>query len=270
MKSVPLTAYPRNAVRRSAVKRLRSNFRVPAVIYGRKRQAQNLEINLKELDDLIHASAAQNILLDLKVEGDPEPERLALLQTVQHHPLSGHILHADLHEVAPDERVMITVPVETVGEASGVKNSGGVLEHVLFNVKVRALPRDLPEVLTVDVSHLEIGQAIHIGDLQPPAGVEILGDKHISVIAVSAPVTEVEEAAAAAEGAPAEPEVLTEKKEEGEEGEKAAAKPGAKTAEKAAPKPGEKAAPKPGEKAPEKSAEKAAEKPAAKGAEKKK
>jgi large subunit ribosomal protein L25 len=258
MKSVPLTVYPRNAVRRSAVKQLRRAARVPAVIYGRKRQPQNLEVGLKELEDLIHGSVAENILLDLKVEGDVVPDRLALLQAVQHHPLSGKILHADFHEVAPDERVVITVPVETVGEASGVKHGGGVLEHVLFKVKVRGLPQDLPELIEVDVSHLEIGQAVHIGELTPPAGVEVLGDKHISVIAVSAPVTEAEEAAAAAaaEGSPLEPEVIKEKKEEGvAEGEKPPAKPGAKPAEKAAEKP---------------AAEKAPEKPAAKAAEKKK
>ena len=80
---------------------------------------------------------------------------------------------------------------------SGVKNGGGILEHVLFRVKTRALPKDLPEVIVVDVSHLEIGQAIHIGDLKPAPGVEILGDKHISVIAVAAPISEAAEAAAA-------------------------------------------------------------------------
>jgi large subunit ribosomal protein L25 len=260
MKSVPLTVYPRNAVRRSAVKQLRQQARVPAVIYGRKRQPQNLEIILKELEDLIHGSVAENILLDLKVQGDTEPDRLALLQSVQHHPLSGQILHADFHEVAHDERVVITVPVEAIGEASGVKNSGGVLEHVLFKVKVRGLPKDLPELLEVDVTHLEIGQAVHIGDLKPPAGVDVIGDKHISVIAVSAPVTEAEEAAATAEAEAGalEPEVIKEKKEEGEgEGEKAPAKPGAKPGEKAGEKP---AADKSAEKAPAKGAEKAAAK----------
>lgn len=250
MKSVPFTVFPRTASRRPGVKRLRATGRVPAIIYGRQREPQKLEANRKELEDLIHHSVAENILLDLKVEGDAEPLRLALLQDVQHHPLSGKILHADFHEVKADERVIITVPVETVGEAVGVKTTGGVLEHVLFRLKVRALPKDLPEVLVVDVSHLEIGQAIHIGEVKPPAGVEILGDKHITVIAVSAPVSEAEEAAAtaAAEGAPAEPEVLKEKKdEESAEGEKApekgADKAGAKPAGKSS---GEKTAAKPG------------------------
>jgi large subunit ribosomal protein L25 len=257
MKSVPLVVVPRGEVKRSRVKKLRAAGRIPAVIYGRRRQPQNLELKAKELEDLIHHAASENILVDLTVRGEEAPNRLALLQEVQHHPLSGKILHVDLHEVAADEKVTIMVPVEATGEPVGVKTGGGVLEHVLFRLKARALPKDLPEVLTVDVSHLEIGQAIHIGDIQPPPGVEILGDKHISVLAVAAPVTEEQEAAAEAaaiEGALAEPEVLKEKKAEGEEGEKVPEK-GAPV-EKAAEKGAEKAVPKAAEKPAEKKAEK--------------
>ncbi len=215
MKAVSLTAFPRTAVRRSAVKKLRAAQRVPAVIYGRSRPPQNLELQLKALEDLLHHSASETILVDLTVEGDPQPKRLALVQEVQHHPLSGRVLHVDFHEVGTEERVVVQVPVQTVGEAAGVKE-GGVLELLLFKLRIRGLARDLPEVLTLDVSHLGIGQAIHIGDITPPPGCEILGDKSISVVAVAAPVTEEEEKAAeaaAAEGA-AEPEVLREKKEE--------------------------------------------------------
>lgn len=238
MKSVPLTALPRAATGRTGVKKLRTSARIPAVIYGRKRQAQNLELHTKEMEDLIHHAGSENILVDLTVSGDSDPNRLALVQEIQHHPLSGKVLHVDFHEVSADERVTVAVPVEATGESIGVKN-GGVLEHVLFRVKVRALPKDLPEVLVLDVSHLDIGQAVHIGDITPPAGVEVLGDKHISVLAVSAPISEAEEAAAVAAGTEAttgEPEVIKEKKEEGEgepaKGADKGAKPGA---DKAAP-----------------------------------
>lgn len=241
MKSVPLTVFPRTAVKYSGVKKLRAAERVPATIYGRRRaQPQNLEIQLKTLENLIKHSASENILVDLAVQDDTEPQRLALVQEVQHHPLSGRILHVDFHEVAADERVIVSVPVESTGEAAGIKE-GGVLEHVLFKLKVRALPKDLPESLIVDVSHLAIGQAVHIGDIKPPAGVEIMGDKHISVLACAAPVAEVEEVAAAAvpgaEAAAGEPEVIKEKKEgaEGEAAEKGAAKPAAKAGAEKAP-----------------------------------
>ncbi len=268
MKSVSLNAFPRNLGRRAGAKKLRTQGRIPAVIYGGKVKPQNLEVISKEMEDLIHHSVSENLLVDLAVKDDSRPNRLALVQEIQHHPLSGKVLHVDFHEVAADEKVTINVPVETVGEAEGVKTGGGVLEHVLFKIKCRALPKDLPEVFTVDVSHLNMGDAIHLGDIKAPPGVEILGDKHISVIAVAAPRTEEEEAAAAAEGAaaPGEVEMIKEKKEEGE-GEAAPAKGAAgaaKAGDKAAAgKPGDKAAAKPGEKA-------AAPKAGDKGAEKKK
>ena len=215
MKSVSLTAYPRSLVKRTRVKKLRASGRVPAVIYGQQTQPQSLEVIAKDLKNMIHRSASENILVDLDITGDARPNRLVLVQEVQHHVLSGQVLHVDFHEVAENETVTVLVPVEAVGEPAGVKTGGGVLEHVLFKLKVRALPKDLPEVISVDVSSLEIGKAIHIGDIVPPAGVEILGDKHISVLAVAAPVTEAEETAATvgAEGAAAEPEMIKEKKE---------------------------------------------------------
>ena len=255
MKSVPLNAFPRTQSRRGGAKKLRDSGRIPAVIYGRQQTPQNLEISAKDMKNLIHHSVSENVLVDLAVKDDARPKRLALVQEVQHHALSGGMLHVDFHEVAENEKVTIMVPVESTGESTGVKNGGGILEHVLFKIKVRALPKDLPEVIALDVSHLEIGQAIHIGDIKPPEGVEILGDKHISVIAVAAPISEAAEAAAAEAGAtPGEVEMIKEKKEDGTEG---AAPAAGKAGDKAAA-PAAKAAA--GAKAPEKAADKGAEK----------
>jgi large subunit ribosomal protein L25 len=274
MKSVALNAFPRTLGRRAGSKSLRASGRVPAVIYGKLNPPQSLEVDLQELRDVLHNAASENVLLNLTVKGDTKPGRLAIIQEIQHHVLSNQLLHVDLHEVAEDEKVTLTVPVESVGEALGVKTGGGTLEHVLFKLKVRALPKDLPESLVVDVSRLEIGQAIHIGEIKPPPGVEILGDKHISVLGVAAPVSEAQEAALleAATTAAGEVEMIKEKKEEGAEGaeeakpgEAAAGKPG----EAAAAKPGEKAAAKPGDKAAAKPGEKAAPAAAEKGGEKK-
>jgi len=269
MKSVALSAFPRTLGRRAGSRTLRASGRVPAVIYGKLNQPQSLEVNLQDIKDIVHGAASENILLNLTVQGDAKPNRLAIIQETQHHVLSNQLLHIDLHEVAENEKVILTVPVDSLGEAAGVKAGGGTLEHVLFKLKVRALPKDLPESLVVDVSHLEIGQAIHIGDIKPPPGVEILGDKHISVLSVAAPISEAEEAAAleAATTPVGEVEMIKEKKEEGVEGEAepedaAAAKPG----EKAAGKPGEKVAVKPGEKVPGKPGEKVALKPGEKAA----
>jgi large subunit ribosomal protein L25 len=261
MKSVALNAALRSVTRHAAVKKLRAQGRVPAVIYGRAIQSQSLELDDEEFHNLLKHSASENILVDLAVQGDPRPKRLALVQEVQHHPLSGKVLHVDFHEVKDDEKVVLNVPVETTGDCIGVKN-GGILEHVLFKVKVCALPKDLPEALIVDVSTLDVGKIIHLGEISPPPNVELMGDKKVPVLAVVAPITEEEEAAAAAAAAevPTEVEMIKEKKEEGEEGAAPAGKD-AKAAKdtKAAPaaaKPGEKGA----EKAPVAKDEKKAEK----------
>jgi large subunit ribosomal protein L25 len=251
MKSVALNATLRTVSRRSQNKQLRASGRIPAVIYGRQVKPQNLEVDARELGDLIQHSASETVLVDLSVKDDANPKRLALIQEVQHHPLNGNVLHIDFHEVNENEKVTIFVPVETVGEPVGVKTGGGVLEHVLFKLKVRALPKDLPGQIVLDVSALELNRAIHLGEITPPAGVEILGHKEVVVVACAAPRAE-EEVAAPAEGAPAagDVEMIKEKKEEGAEagaekgaapkaGEKAAA-PAAAPADKKAEKPAEK------------------------------
>jgi large subunit ribosomal protein L25 len=207
---------------------------VPATIYGRQAKPQNLEVSAKEIGDLIHHSASENLLVDLSVENDARSKRLALVQEIQHHPIDGKVLHVDFHEVAENEKVTVQVPLETVGEPAGVKNGGGVLEHILFKLKVRCLPKDLPEQILVDVSHLEIGKAIHLGEIKAPEGVEIIGDKHISVIAVAAPRAEEEVVATEAKGA-ADVEMTKEKKE-GEEGAAPAGKAGEKAPAKGDPK----------------------------------
>lgn len=225
------------------------------MIYGRHSKPQSLELQGKQFSDLLHHSVSENLLVDLTVEGDERPKRLALLREVQHHPLHGRMLHVDFQEIVENEPVTIQVPVETIGEAAGVK-LGGILEHVLFKLKLRGLPKDLPEQIELDVTHLEIGQAIHLGEVKPPPGVEVLGDAHIPVVAVAAPLTEAQEAEAeaAAAATTGEVEMIKEKKEEAGAEAAPAADKGAKAAEKA-PKAAEKA-PKAAEKAPEKAAEK--------------
>jgi large subunit ribosomal protein L25 len=246
MKSVPLNAFPRTLGRRNGAKKLRSEGRIPAVIYGGKAKPQSVEIDAREIGELIIHSVSENLLVDLAIKDDASPKRLALVQEVQHHPLSGHVLHVDFHEVSPTEKVTIMVPVETTGEAAGVKNSGGVLEHVLFKLKVRALPKDLPEQVVIDVTALELNKTIHIGEIKAPEGVEILGDKNIPVVSVAVPRAEEEPAAAEGAAAAGDVEMIKEKKE-GEEGAEAApaAKGGAKPAagdKAAAPAAGDKKA----------------------------
>ena len=245
-----MKAFPRSLVQRGAVKKLRASGRVPATIYGRQAKPQNLEVVYDDISALLHHSASENVLVDLSVENDARARRLALVQDVQHHPITAKVIHLDLHEVAEDEKVTVNVPVETTGDAVGVKTGGGSLTHVLLKLKVRSLPKDLPEQITVDVAALEIGKSIHLGEIAAPAGVEILGEKHLTVVSVAAPRAEEEVVAVVAEPGAGDVEMTKEKKEEGAEGSappakgdtKADAKAGDKKAEA---KPDAKAAAKP-------------------------
>ncbi|MFM7553958.1 MAG: 50S ribosomal protein L25 [Verrucomicrobiota bacterium] len=167
MKSLTLKAEPRTQTRRKGSKALRSGGRIPANIYGKSVAPQNLQVDAETFADLIHSAHSEIVLVDLEVAGDAET-RLALVQDVQHHPLSGEVLHVDFHQVKADELITIRIPVEATGEADGVKNGGGTLEHVLQKVRVSALPKDLPEQIVVDVSALAVGQAIQIGRSMRP------------------------------------------------------------------------------------------------------
>src|SRR5215213_8186326 len=138
MKSVSLSAFPRSQTRRKGARAVRANERVPAVIYGRHvKTPETLELVQKDLENLIHHSVSENVLVDLSVDGG-KGTRMALVKDIQHHPLTQKALHVDLLEVRPDEKVTIMAPVESVGEPVGVQTGGGTLEHVLFKLKVRA------------------------------------------------------------------------------------------------------------------------------------
>jgi len=223
-KQVKLTAERRTAIGRSAVRKLKAADSVPAVIYGSKDKPEALQVSKRDINALLSHAAGENILVELEVAGK---SRLALVQEVQHAPLGGAVLHIDFHAVSQDEVIEADVPLEPVGIANGVKNMGGLLEHNLRALAIECLPRDLPDVIRVDVSALNIGDSIHVREIQLPDGVTTRIQPELTVFSVLAPTVEEEPVAATAEAA-AGPEVITAKKEEPEAG----AAPAAATNEK--------------------------------------
>lgn len=226
-KTIQLKAQPRSGAGTTAAKATRKAGLVPAVIYGRHlANPQNLQLDAKELKLALGKGTGEHVLVDLEITGGDKT--LALIQDIQHQPVSRAILHVDFHALRADEKMHTTVPVICTGEASGVKNSGGVLEQLLRSIEVQCLPKDLPESIVIDVTKLEIGDAIHIKDVELPAGVTALSHADVSIVHVAAPTVE-EVAATPADGAAAtEPEVIKEKKPEAGE----AATPAAGKAEK--------------------------------------
>lgn len=211
-KQVKLSARPRADVGRNSVKHLRSRGLVPAVVYGHKDQPASLEVQQREISALLAHAVGENILVELVIaDGNSVSNKLSLIQEVQHHPVRGDILHVDFLEVAMDEVLNTEVPIEPTGEADGVKNYGGLLEQSLRSLHIECLPKDLPEIIRVDVSALGLNQSIHVRDLVLPEGVKATSDGDLTVFIVAESKVEAEPVAAAAD-APKGPEVIKEKK----------------------------------------------------------
>jgi len=185
-KQVKLAVQQRTETGRNAVKKIKEAGFVPAVVYSHQEETLNLKVNEREISNLLGHAAGENILVDLAIEGQGT-SRLALIKEVQHHPVSQRILHVDFHGISANETIEASVPVEPVGEAVGVKTYGGLLEQLVRTITVRTLPKDLPEIIQVDVTDLNVGQPLHIKDIKLPEGVTPAGDGDITVFLIAEP-----------------------------------------------------------------------------------
>jgi len=193
---------------RSSSRRLRKANRIPAILYGKHSDPEKLSIEVPEFTKLLKSVAGRSLLIELNRE-DKAEKALSFLQEIQRDPMTDRYLHVDLHEVKPDEKFEIRVPVRVIGESFGVKNQSGVLEIASHVLRIRCLPGDLPEAIEIDVTTLNVGQTIKVAELKPVEGVTFMDDKGQPVVACVEPVAEiVQEVAATAapvEGAAAAP-----------------------------------------------------------------
>jgi large subunit ribosomal protein L25 len=208
MQRLTLEVQVRREVGKSAVRKLRRAGWIPGVLYGRGVEPLPIAVELRALEATVQSAAGGNVLLDVVVREDGQARNeLALLQDVQREVLSRRILHVDLHRVSLTEKVHTRVPVVLRGEARGVRE-GGILEFLRHEVEVSGLPTDLPDHLELDVSQLAVGQSLHVRDLKVPPGLTVLTPPDETLVTLLAPAVPAEEAAAAAEEAPAQPEVV--------------------------------------------------------------
>jgi large subunit ribosomal protein L25 len=196
---------------RSASRRLRKANRIPAILYGKHTKPESLAIEAPEFTKLLKVIGDRAVLV--KLQADKADKGLSFLQEVQRDPMTDKFLHVDLQEVKADEKFEIRVPVHLSGESFGVKNQSGVLETNTHLLRIRVLPKDLPEAIVVDVTELKVGEAIKVGSLKAVSGVEFLDPKGQPVVSCVEPVAEIvtevaptaAAAAAPAEGAAAAP-----------------------------------------------------------------
>ena len=194
-KKTSLKAAPRARSGTGRLKQMRREGWIPSVIYGKGTENINLKVDAKTFADVLAHSSSENILVNLEIEG--HGTRLAFLQSIQHDSLSGKTLHADFRSI--DEKTAITahIPTHLNGESAGVK-AGGLIEQYVHAIEITCLPNDLPESIEVDISALQIGDSLHIGEIAYPAGVKPTHAADVVVAHIGKPAGAVSEEATAA------------------------------------------------------------------------
>ena len=210
---VKLKAQKRTVIGRNAIKNIKKEGLVPGVVYGSQAQPMALQVDGRELKNVLAHASSEHVLVELEIMDDGQStSRLALIQEVQHHPLKRDLLHVDFHAVSATEKITSEVPIEAFGDALGVRTFGGLLEYSLRSLDVECLPQDLPDIIRIDVSNLNIGESFHVRDIPLPSGVEALTDADLTVVSVVA--SRVGEEVTPTAEVPTTPEVITEKKGE--------------------------------------------------------
>ena len=235
MPDIVVAAQNRTESGKNVNRRLRTRGLIPGVLYGKAKKPVPVAVSPKEIGSILRSKTGENTLFDLDLDGS---RRKVILKDFQVEPLKGHLLHADFYEVALDKPIEVDVHVELTGTPVGVKVQGGIVDWVTRELQVECLPADIPEKIVADISALEIGKHLRVGELKAPDKVTILTDADVVIAHVVAPRAEEEVAAPAAEAAPtteegvAEPEVIKKGKATAE-GEVAEEKPAEKPEKKA-------------------------------------
>ena len=228
-----LEAVRREGRRKNEANRLRASGKIPAVFYGpgksgKAKDAVAVSVDPKAVMRILHSDSGANTLISLKLDGS---ETRVMLREYQLDPVTHHLLHADFYELSMDKAITVSVPVQVKGEASGVKQQGGLLDFVTREIEVECLPTDIPEHIEIDVSELMLHQAIRVRDLPEHPKWKAVSDGDTMLVHVVMPKAEEEPVAATAEAVagaapavPAEPEVIkkgkTEEKAEDEKKDK--------------------------------------------------
>jgi large subunit ribosomal protein L25 len=212
-----LEAHPREAGTKGDARRVRRDGKIPAVVYGAGKDSLSVSVDPRVVSRILHSETGHNTIFDLALNGE---QSKAMIVDWQYEPIKGKLLHIDLKRIAMDKVLRVSVPIFLTGEAAGVKQEGGILEHILREVEIECLPADIPSHIDVDVSHLTFGKVLRVSDLTKSDKIKFLTDENqpiAHVTSVKEEVVATPEAAAAEAAAPAEPEVIKKGKQETEE-----------------------------------------------------
>jgi large subunit ribosomal protein L25 len=210
MKQPILAAQVRVGKGKGAARKLRRDDRIPAIFYGPKTEPIMLSIGQPDLRRVLKEGAGDNFLIDLQIQsGEGVQTHKAMLKEILADPLTGDCLHADFHQISMDKEITLDIPVHLINIPVGVSQNGGMLQHIRRELRIACMPDKLVSFIEVDVSALDVGEALHVRDMKLPEGIRSLDEDDLAIATVAAPSAkaergEGEEEGAAAQGSEAE------------------------------------------------------------------
>lgn len=205
---------------KGGARKVRAAGHCPAVLYGRGVEPRALQVDPKSLEKLMSSASGENTLIDLQItvaENKPAETTKVIIRDIQYRPLGDLPSHIDFYQVSLDRAITMTVPLDLVGTPLAVERKEGNLSQQLYELNIECLPGNIPSNIEVDISHLEVGQSVHVSDLPSLSGVTVIDSPGLSIASVKAMKEEVvEEEEAVDELEAGEPEVIGAEKTEGE------------------------------------------------------
>ena len=208
MEKIKLKVTVRKTQGNGPARELRRSGMIPAILYGPKVEPVLLSVPTRDLENILKTSNVGQILLNLLIQNGKQVSKTAMIKELQTQPISGNLLHVDFYEVAMDQKIKVSIPVVATGQAKGVE-LGGVFQMVRHEVEVFCYPNEIPESIEVDISEMDIGDSLHIDEVDIDDTIELADEANFTIATVLSPKVEEEEVA--------------EEEEEELEGEEAAA-----------------------------------------------
>jgi large subunit ribosomal protein L25 len=165
----------------SPARALRRDGNLPAVVYGPGKETVALSVSVYDMEQVIKKTKTLQVFVNLAVEG--QGIRTAMLKELQRHPVSGNFIHADFYEVAMDRKINVMIPIVTVGQSKGVE-LGGMLQFIRHEVEAYCIPSNIPEVIEIDITDLDIGESVHVEDIELEGDVELVHDVNFTILTV--------------------------------------------------------------------------------------
>jgi len=208
-----LAAKPRTTRGNSPARALRRDGYLPAVLYGHGKETIALSVTIYDMEQVIKKTKTLQVFVNLEIEG--QGKRTVMLKELQRHPVSGNFIHADFYEVALDRKINVMLPIVTVGQSKGVE-MGGMLQIIRHEVEAYCTPTNIPEVIEIDITDLDIGESVHVEDIELEGDIELVHDVNFTILTVLS-IRRTEEEEEGEEGEEAEGEGEAEEGEGAEE-----------------------------------------------------